>query len=123
MEKYMIISPIGEGSFAKVYRGREKFTGRVCIYLTIELKKNIFFQDVALKFISKLGKTEKDLNFLRREIDILRKMKHENIVEMLNSFETNNEVNQYFYICVDCFFLFSRLLLLRNVVLLIFINY
>jgi len=31
MEKYMIISPIGEGSFAKVYRGREKFTGRVRI--------------------------------------------------------------------------------------------
>jgi hypothetical protein len=27
----MIISPIGEGSFAKVYRGREKFTGRVRI--------------------------------------------------------------------------------------------
>jgi len=47
---------------------------------------------VALKFISKLGKTEKDLYFLRREIDILRKMKHENIVEMINSFETNNEV-------------------------------
>ncbi|CAF3899378.1 unnamed protein product, partial [Rotaria magnacalcarata] len=76
MEKYMIISPIGEGSFAKVYRGREKYTGR----------------DVALKFISKLGKTEKDLYFLRREIDILRKMKHENIVDMLNSFETNNEI-------------------------------
>ncbi len=47
---------------------------------------------MALKFTSKLGKTEKDLYFLRREIDILRKMKHENIVEMLNSFETNNEV-------------------------------
>ncbi len=47
---------------------------------------------MALKFISKLGKTEKDLYFLRREIDILRKMKHENIVEMINSFETNNEV-------------------------------
>ncbi|CAF4183182.1 unnamed protein product, partial [Adineta steineri] len=76
MDKYMIISPIGEGSFAKVYRGREKYTGR----------------DVALKFISKLGKTEKDLNFLRREIDILRKMKHEHIVEMLNSFETPNEI-------------------------------
>lgn len=28
----MIISPIGEGSFAKVYRGREKFTGRVRIF-------------------------------------------------------------------------------------------
>ena len=34
MEKYLIISPIGEGSFAKVYRGREKFTGRVRILRT-----------------------------------------------------------------------------------------
>jgi len=32
MDKYMIISPIGEGSFAKVYRGREKYTGRVGIF-------------------------------------------------------------------------------------------
>lgn len=54
---------------------------------------------MALKFISKLGKTEKDLYFLRREIDILRKMKHENIVEMINSFETNNEVIS-FVMCV-----------------------
>jgi len=45
-----------------------------------------------LKFISKLGKSEKDLYFLRREIEILRRMKHENIVEMINHFETNNEV-------------------------------
>lgn len=32
----MIIAPIGEGSFAKVYRGREKFTGRVCILINRE---------------------------------------------------------------------------------------
>ncbi|CAF1190432.1 unnamed protein product, partial [Didymodactylos carnosus] len=48
--------------------------------------------DVALKFISKLGKSEKDLNSLRREIEILRNMKHENIVEMIHSFETSNEL-------------------------------
>ncbi len=56
---------------------------------------------MALKFISKLGKTEKDLYFLRREIDILRKMKHENIVEMINSFETNNEVICMIVLCDD----------------------
>ena len=40
MEKYMIISPIGEGSFAKVYRGREKFTGRVRIPFRMNGKRN-----------------------------------------------------------------------------------
>ncbi len=89
-------------------------------------KKNDFFKDVALKFISKLSKTEKDLYFLRREIDILRKMKHENIVEMIDSFETNNEVIQTIFahtLLRFFFFFFFRLLLLLNVVLLIFINY
>jgi len=44
MEKYVIISLIGEGSFAKVYRGREKFTGRVSIDLIkSNNKKSIFF--------------------------------------------------------------------------------
>lgn len=96
MDKYIIIAPIGEGSFAKVYRAREKFTGRVKISRSTSKTSQRFdsfvFQDVALKFISKLGKSEKDLNFLRGEIDILRRMKHENIVEMIQSFETNNEV-------------------------------
>ena len=89
----------------------------------IESKKNKFFllKDVALKFISKLGKTEKDLYFLRREIDILRKMKHENIVEMINSFETDDQVS----CTIDrgmIFYFVLRLWLLRNVVSLIFIN-
>jgi serine/threonine protein kinase len=43
MEKYMIISPIGEGSFAKVYRGREKFTGRVRIIYLIKFKRKDSF--------------------------------------------------------------------------------
>ena len=71
-----------------------------------------------MKFISKLGKTEKDLYFLRREIDILRKMKHENIVEMINSFETKNEASRSIeFSTLDKIysFLFSRLLLSPNV--------
>lgn len=78
-----------------------------------------------MKFISKLGKAEKDLNILRGEINILRRMKHENIVEMIHSFETNTEVSLILFLETDrflccCFFL--RLLLLLNVVWLIFIN-
>lgn len=70
---------------------------------------------MALKFISKLGKTEKDLYFLRREIDILGKMKHENIVDMIHSFETNNEVYLNIFVNIWIISFVFRLLLLQNV--------
>ncbi|KAK9724806.1 hypothetical protein RND81_05G099900 [Saponaria officinalis] len=75
VENYHVIELVGEGSFGKVYKGRRKFTG----------------QTVAMKFIMKHGKSDKDLHNLRQEIEILRKLKHENIIEMLDSFETAQE--------------------------------
>ncbi|XVE99200.1 hypothetical protein REPUB_Repub03eG0176600 [Reevesia pubescens] len=75
IEEYHVIELVGEGSFGKVYKGRRKFTG----------------QTVAMKFIMKHGKTEKDIHNLRQEIEILRKLKHENIIEMLDSFESQQE--------------------------------
>ncbi|TVU39117.1 hypothetical protein EJB05_12522, partial [Eragrostis curvula] len=41
--------------------------------------------------ILKHGKTDKDLHNLRQEIEILQKLKHENIIEMIDSFETSQE--------------------------------
>ena len=52
----------------------------------------IMLQVVALKFIPKVGKPEKELRNLKREIDIMRGLHHENIIEMLDSFETDKEV-------------------------------
>ncbi|XP_010671457.2 serine/threonine-protein kinase TIO isoform X1 [Beta vulgaris subsp. vulgaris] len=75
VENYHVIELVGEGSFGKVYKGRRKYTG----------------QTVAMKFIMKHGKSDKDLHNLRQEIEILRKLKHENIIEMLDSFETAQE--------------------------------
>ncbi|CAA0833278.1 Serine/threonine-protein kinase TIO, partial [Striga hermonthica] len=46
---------------------------------------------VAMKFIPKHGKSEKDILNLRQEIEILRKLKHENIIAMLDSFESPQE--------------------------------
>lgn len=48
---------------------------------------------VALKFIPKFGKSEKELRSLRREIEIMRGLHHDNIIEMLDSFETDKEVS------------------------------
>lgn len=76
MDNYHVLELIGEGSFGKVHKGRRKYTGQI----------------VALKFISKVGRSEKELRGLRREIDIMRGLQHPNIVQMLDSFETEKEV-------------------------------
>ena len=76
MDNYHVLDLIGEGSFGRVYKGRKKYTGHV----------------VALKFIPKAGKAEKDLRNLRREIDIMSGLKHANIIELLDHYETDDEV-------------------------------
>lgn len=54
---------------------------------------------VALKFIPKVGRSEKELKNLQREIEIMRGLHHPNIIQMLDSFETDKEVKG------KCFFL------------------
>ena len=76
MNNYHILECIGEGSFGRVYKGRKKHT----------------FDIVAMKFISKIGRTEKELDCLKREIDIMRGLKHPNIISLLDSFDTDEEV-------------------------------
>lgn len=75
MENYEIVELVGEGSFGKVYRARRKQTGHV----------------VAMKFILKKGKNEKDIRNLRQEIEILTKLNHDNIITLLDAFETSHE--------------------------------
>uniref|UniRef100_A0A5F8GTI9 Serine/threonine-protein kinase 36 n=1 Tax=Monodelphis domestica TaxID=13616 RepID=A0A5F8GTI9_MONDO len=76
MEKYHVLEMIGEGSFGRVYKGRKKYSAQV----------------VALKFIPKLGRSDKELRNLHREIEIMRGLRHPNIIQMLDSFETDKEV-------------------------------
>ncbi|KAL0477104.1 serine/threonine-protein kinase TIO [Acrasis kona] len=75
MDEYHINELIGEGSFGRVFKARKKFSG-----LT-----------VAIKFIPKGGKSEKELISLRQEIRILKNLNHENIVLLLDTFETETE--------------------------------
>ena len=76
MERFHVLELIGEGSFGKVYKGRIRGTARI----------------VALKFISKRGRTPRELAHLKSEIDIMRTLRHPNIILMLETFETANEV-------------------------------
>ena len=66
--------------------------GLLFLYALLMLAYDFSIQIVALKFISKTKKPEKEVNSLRREIDIMRSLRHPNIVEMLDSFDTANEV-------------------------------
>ncbi|NWX37199.1 STK36 kinase, partial [Notiomystis cincta] len=76
MENYHVLEMIGEGSFGRVYKGRRRHSAQV----------------VALKFIPKVGRSEKELKNLQREIEIVRDLHHPNIIQMLDSFETAKEV-------------------------------
>jgi fused-like protein len=76
MDAYHVYECVGTGSFGKVYRGRRRFTG----------------QFVALKVIPKSGKSLSDILVLRREVDILRLLDHENIVLLLDYFETSHDI-------------------------------
>lgn len=75
MEEYTIVELIGEGSFGKVYKARIKGTGQV----------------VAMKFILKKGKNDRELRNLRSEIEILTKLHHDHIITLFDSFETEEE--------------------------------
>jgi fused-like protein len=60
------------------------------LYIQQARRKNTGFS-VAMKFINKHGKSEKDIKNLRQEIAILRTLNHENIILMFDAFETERE--------------------------------
>ncbi|KAI3389057.1 hypothetical protein SNEBB_009619 [Seison nebaliae] len=76
IEDYHILRVIGEGSFAKVYSGRK--VGGLKI--------------VALKAIVKKGKSLKDLKTLKSEIDVLKNVKHPNVIQLFDCKENSEEL-------------------------------
>ncbi|XP_077361402.1 serine/threonine-protein kinase 36 isoform X2 [Festucalex cinctus] len=76
MNSYHVLELVGEGSFGRVHKGMKKFTGQV----------------VALKFMPKMGRSNKELQSLKKEIDIMSNLQHPNIVKLFDSFETDTEV-------------------------------
>lgn len=76
MDKYKVIGTLGEGSFGRVYKAKQVSDGHL----------------VALKVIGKRGRSNKELKGFRRECEIQRYLCHPNIIQMLDSFETENEI-------------------------------
>lgn len=73
---YEVLEKLGEGSFATVFRGRRRFTGQI----------------VALKSVSFAGKSSEDVAALRREIGVHARLDHDNIVRLLDFYETPTHV-------------------------------
>jgi calcium/calmodulin-dependent protein kinase I len=69
---YDIGIEIGEGAFSHVMRGKHKHTG----------------ETVAVKIINTQSCSASDLTYLQREIDIMRMLKHENVTQTRDCFES-----------------------------------
>ncbi|XP_054276261.1 serine/threonine-protein kinase fused-like [Macrosteles quadrilineatus] len=76
MENYKILCLVGEGSFGRVFKVKKRDTKEI----------------VALKIIRKCGRTQKELTSLRSECEIQQHLHHRNIIQMINSFETETEI-------------------------------
>ncbi|KAH8416903.1 hypothetical protein KR222_011694 [Zaprionus bogoriensis] len=72
MDRYAVSSLVGQGSFGCVYKAHRRADDKV----------------VAIKVISKRGRSTRDLKNLRRECDIQARLKHPNVIEMVESFES-----------------------------------
>ena len=89
-----------------MYKGRRCFTGQ---FVAMKVRRfalsligisvccfdsgcfGAFCSAAIQQFIPKKGKSEEDVENLRQEIDILRRLNHDNIILMLDAFETPRE--------------------------------
>jgi serine/threonine protein kinase len=75
-DKYDLGKEIGRGGFSVVKKGKNKTTG----------------EDVAVKCINKKTLKKEELQLLSREINIMKKLQHKNIVQLFDIYETVNDL-------------------------------
>jgi len=75
-ELYKVGEEIGRGAFSVVKKGTHKKTS----------------EDVAIKFIEKKFVDKQDLMLLAREIDIMKKVDHANVLKLKEVFETDDTI-------------------------------
>lgn len=81
-KKYIILRTLGKGSFGKVKEAIHVLSG----------------EKIAIKILEKIKiKKEDDLVRIRREINILSKVQHPNIIQLYEVIETN----KYFFFVME----------------------
>ena len=79
--KYSLGEEVGRGGFSVVYEG------------TAKPESGNGGRKVAIKVIDKVKQSEEQLKILQREIDIMRRLKHPNIVGLYDVFETKSTIS------------------------------
>ena len=82
LDFYTILEPLGKGGFGYVYKGIHKVSNEV----------------VAVKMIKKEKMSEEDMDFHRKEIDVLKMCQHSSIIKLVDIFESA----EYFFIVLEC---------------------
>jgi tRNA A-37 threonylcarbamoyl transferase component Bud32 len=75
-DKYEIGKELGRGGFSIVKKGKNKKSG----------------EEVAIKCINKKNLKKDELQLLTREINIMQKLRHKSIIQLIDIFETANEL-------------------------------
>jgi len=76
-EKYELGKELGRGGFSVVREGLDKRTG----------------EKVAIKFIEKKYVDQEELKLLQREIDIMKQVKHRNVLRLFEIYETDSHLS------------------------------
>ena len=85
IENYEIGNTIGEGTFGKVKIGKHKLTGERVIFCHLN--------QVAIKILEKDKiQDESDITRIAKEIEILKKLRHPNIILLYEIIESEKEL-------------------------------
>ena len=76
LKNYEIIKELGEGGFGKVYAAKNKKSGEIRAIKQL-LKKNI---------------SKDDLDRFKREIEVLKKIDHPNVIKLYEKYESDNHI-------------------------------
>src|SRR5207249_531101 len=76
---YEVLAPLGEGSFGRVYKGRQRSTGQAVAIKTLRLRQGDAARDV-----------ENQIARFRREMRLCAELSHPHIVRLIDSGESED---------------------------------
>jgi serine/threonine protein kinase len=87
LPRYELVQKVGAGGFASVFAALDKKTG----------------EQVAIKRVKAAKASDVRAKYCLREIEILRKVQHQNVVKFLAAFNSESPADTGVYIVMECF--------------------